>query len=171
MDGFKKRTYGSLREFVGDLGFLFRKRRQVRALSRGERLAPAFRERMMLAVTRVNECRFCARYHSKLALSEGVPCGEVDGILRGVFQDCPGDELTGVLYAEHWAETSGVPDPEVRDRLVAAYGQDAADDIDIVLRVVKAGNLTGNTADHLLYRISFGRWGKGKPRAAISNGL
>lgn len=159
MNVFKKRTYFSLREFFRDLSFIFKHRKRVRALFRGESLSPAFRERMMLAVTQVNECRYCARFHAKAALAEGVSRGEVSAILGGAFGDCPSDQLVGVLYAEHWSEMSGVPDPAVRDNLVTAYGSDMANDIDAVLRVVQTGNLTGNTVDYLLFRISFGRWG------------
>ena len=166
MDGFKKRTYRSLREFIQDLGFILKNRKRVRAIFRSESLSPAFRERMMLAVTQVNDCRFCARFHVKAALAEGISREEVDAILQGAFKDCPSDQLSGVLYAEHWAEMLGVPDAEARDKLIATYGQDRANDIDIVLRVVKTGNLTGNTVDHWLYRISFGKWGL--PRAARS---
>ncbi len=159
MDGFKKRTYRSLRRFMGDLGFIFRNRKRIRALFRGESLSPAFRERMMLAATQVNECRYCARFHAKAALAEGISREEVDAILGGAFKDCPSDQLVGVLYAEHWAEMSGVPDAEICDKLIAAYGQNTANDIDVVLRVVQTGNLTGNTIDYVLYRISFGKWG------------
>ena len=31
--------------------------------------------------------------------------------------------------------------------------------INLVLRMIRVGNLWGNTWDLLLYRISFGRWG------------
>ena len=53
----------------------------------------------------------------------------------------------------------GAPDAEARGKLIAAYGQSTANDIDIVLRIIKTGDLTGNTVDCLLYRISFGKWG------------
>jgi AhpD family alkylhydroperoxidase len=164
MDGFKKRTYRSLREFIQDLGFILKNRKRVRAIFRSESLSPAFPERMMLAVTQANDCRFCARFHTKAALAEGISREEVDAILNGAFKDCPSDQLAGVLYAEHWAEMLGAPEAEVRDKLIATYGQDMASDIDVVLRLIKTGDLTGNTVDYLLYRISFGKWGL--PRAA-----
>jgi AhpD family alkylhydroperoxidase len=168
MDGFKKRTYRSLREFMQDLGCIFKNRKRLRVISAGESLSPAFRERMMLAVTQVNDCRFCARFHTKAALEEGISREEIDDILKGAFEDCPADQLVGVLYAEHCAETMGGPDAEVRDKLVAAYGQDMANDIDIVLRVIKTGNLTGNTVDYFLYRLSFGQWGLPRTRDSRS---
>jgi AhpD family alkylhydroperoxidase len=164
MDGFKKRTYRNVLEFLHDVGFLLKNRKRIRAILESESLPPAFRERMMLAVTHVNECRYCAHFHTKAALDEGISREEVDAILHGAFKDCPSDQLTGVLYAEHWAETMGAPDAEIRAKLATAYGQETADNIDVVLRMIKTGNFTGNTADYLLYRISFGKWGLPRQR-------
>lgn len=159
MDKFKKRTYRSPWEFLKDLGFILKNIKRVRAIFSRKAISPVFRERMMLAVTQVNDCRYCARFHAKAALSEGISREEVDALLQGQFKDCPDDEVTGILYAEHWAETAGQVDAEIRGKLLAAYGQHMVNDIDLVLRIIKTGNLAGNTADYWLYRISFGRWG------------
>ena len=32
--------------------------------------------------------------------------------------------------------------------------------MELAMRMIRAGNLSGNTFDRFLYRISFGRWGK-----------
>jgi hypothetical protein len=68
-------------------------------------------------------------------------------------------EATALLYAQHWAETRGQPAPEARQRLIAAYGAEAAAHIEGVLRPIMLGNYWGNTFDALLYRLSGGRWG------------
>jgi hypothetical protein len=47
----------------------------------------------------------------------------------------------------------------VRDQVVARYGAQAVELMELGLRMIRAGNLSGNTFDYLLYRISFGRWG------------
>ena len=39
------------------------------------------------------------------------------------------------------------------------YGPQKAEAIETVLRIIRMGNLAGNTGDYLLYRFSFGRWG------------
>ena len=72
MEPFKKRTYRSFGEFAGDLRHLWARRKQVRRLTSGKGLDPAFRERIMLAVTRVNACRFCTFAHSRAALQAGM---------------------------------------------------------------------------------------------------
>jgi len=40
-----------------------------------------------------------------------------------------------------------------------AYGVEKADAIDLVLRMIRFANLSGNTWDYLLHRLSFGRFG------------
>jgi hypothetical protein len=37
------------------------------------------------------------------------------------------------------------------------------EEIEVVLRVIRIGNLMGNTIDYVLYRVSFGRWGVEQP--------
>lgn len=156
--GFKKRTYGSFSEFQADLQFMQAHRGEIRAAMR--RLTPAFRERLMLAVTAVNGCRYCSYYHSRLALEGGLSQDEIAALLAGVCDSCPAEELPAILYAQHWADTGGQPDPEARAKVLATYGPETAAAIEIALRMIRAGNYTGNAVDALLYRLSGGRWGQ-----------
>ncbi len=89
----------------------------------------------------------------------GIPETEVEALLSGIVDDCPGEEIAAVFYAQHWTETDANPDSDARQKLVEAYGDDTAGVIELVLRIIRMGNLMGNTWDYLLYRISFGRWG------------
>lgn len=154
---FKKRTYRSWDEFRADLQWMQAHRGEVRAAM--QQLTPAFRERLMLAVTAVNGCRYCSYYHSRLALEGGLSQDEINALLAGVCEDCPAEELPAVLYAQHWADTGGQPDPEAQARLLATYGPEAAAAIEVALRMIRMGNYTGNAVDALLYRLSGGRWG------------
>ena len=113
----------------------------------------------MLAVTAVNGCRYCSHAHAREALLAGISEAEVESLLSGVVDDCPSEEAAAVFYVQHWAESGANPDPDARRKLVEIYGSDTAGDIELVLRMIRVGNLTGNTWDYLLYRISFGRWG------------
>jgi len=70
------------------------------------------------------------------------------------------------LYAHHWAETNAQPDPAVRAKLLATYGAETARAIEFVLRMIRVGNLLGNTGDYILYRLSSGRLGVARQRAA-----
>ena len=155
--GFRRRTYASFSAFLDDVRFMSGNRDQLRAAM--SLLDGPFRERLMLAVTQVNQCRYCADFHAKQALEAGLVQEEIEQLLDGVIDHCPPDEVLAILYARHWAEQAGVPDPEIRQKLVETYGEAKTAAIDIVLRMIQTGNLSGNTVDYLKYRISGGRWG------------
>jgi AhpD family alkylhydroperoxidase len=155
---FNRRTYGSLKELFTDLVFPIRNRRKLREVRNRGLLAPAFQERLMLAVTSVEGCRYCSYLHSRLALKGGVSQEEIGKLLSGDFEDCPEEEALAVLYAQHWAEFNARPDPEAVKQLQETYGSEKSEAIHLMLRMVRLGNLLGNTWDYFLYRISFGRW-------------
>jgi AhpD family alkylhydroperoxidase len=126
---------------------------------RGELLDAAFRERLMLAVTAVNGCRYCSFAHAKQALAEGINEREVRALQDGKLRDSPKEELPALLYAQHWAETVGSPDPTIRQRLTEIYGEDTLSVMELALRTIQMGNLSGNLIDYILFRLSFGRLG------------
>lgn len=158
---FKKRTYRSFREFLADLFFLLQNRKRLREVKNRELISPGSRERLMLAVTAVNGCRYCSHFHTKMALKSGLTGEDVAGMLAGDVGTCPEKEIPAVLYAQHWAETGAQPEPDAVRSLEETYGPEKAAAIDLMLRMIRLGNLLGNTFDYVLYRLSFGRWGGG----------
>ncbi len=164
MQKFRKRTYDGLDELLADVRFMVDHREEVHQAM--ELLDPAFRRRLMLAVTQVNECRYCAHHHAQVALTDGLAADEIADLLAGEFEACPSEERPALLYAEHWADTGGDPDPEAREKIVATYGAEKTQAIEIVLRMISAGNYMGNTWDSLLYRLSGGRLGLTESKAA-----
>jgi AhpD family alkylhydroperoxidase len=156
--GFNKRTYKSLKELIKDLCFPIKNRKRLREVRNKGLLSPAFQERLMLAVTSVEGCRYCSYFHAKLALKGGVSQEEISKLLSGDVEDCPEEEVLAVLYAQHWAESNACPDQEAVDKLKETYGSEKAEAINLMLRMIRLGNLLGNTWDYLLYRISFGKW-------------
>lgn len=63
--------------------------------------------------------------------------------------------------------TDARPDPEIRRRVVDAYGETKTKHIELAMRMIRVGNLLGNTWDYLIYKCSGGRWGdRSAPRAA-----
>ena len=160
MNTFKRRLYPNFSEFITDFRFIMSNRPLVRKTMRGELISQAFRERLMMVVTQVNGCRYCSYFHAQEALKAGIAEGELKSLLAGAIpDDCPSEEYSALLYAQHWAESNAQPDSEVIQRLNETYGQEKADAIHLVLRMIRVGNLLGNFGDYLLYRISFGRWG------------
>ena len=120
---------------------------------RSEIISPAFRERLMLAVTVVNECRYCSYAHSKEALKHGISQPELEQILSGEFKECPQREIPAILYAQHWAESDGQPQTEALDKLKEYYSHQEIEHIHLYLRMIRLGNLTGNSWDYMLYHI------------------
>lgn len=156
---FQKRTYQGLGEVWEDFRTIIKHRPIIRRAMR-ELLSPAFRERLMLVVTEVNGCRYCRTFHAKEALQVGITDAELAVLLAGqIPTDAPEEEIPAMIYARYWAESDAQPAPENVQELIEAYGQEKAAAIHVVLRMIRMGNLMGNTADYILYRLTFGRAG------------
>ena len=156
---FNKRTYKNLEDVFSDLWFPIRNRGRLREITQKKLISPAFQERLMLAVTAVNDCRYCSYFHTKQALKNGIAEEEIRNLLAGDIVKCPQDEAVAVAYAQHWAESSGHPDPEAVQRMEQIYGHERTEAIHSILRMIRMANLLGNAWDYLIYRISFGRKG------------
>jgi AhpD family alkylhydroperoxidase len=135
-----------------DLKFMFSHLSQIRRTMR--ELDQAFIEKIMTVVTAVNGCRYCAWFHARQAIASGLDPQEVRNMMNLQFQtDANEEDLPALLYAQHYAETRGQPDPEMKEKLVAAYGEKKADQIQTVIRMITFGNLSGNTFDAFLSRL------------------
>lgn len=120
-----------------------------------------FRERLMMVVTEVNGCRYCRAFHAKESLKSGISHEELKKLLDGMIpEDTPEEEYAALVYARHWAENDAQPDEKAVQQLIDEYGQEKANAIQIVLRMIRMGNLSGNLLDYILFRLSFGKLGK-----------
>jgi AhpD family alkylhydroperoxidase len=156
MKQFNRRLYGSFSEFLTDFRIVMSNRQNIQSMMHSEMFSPAFRERLFLAVTQVNGCRYCSYFHAQQALTQGISEAEIRAIGEGLFDECPAEELTALCYAQHWAETNTHPTPEARSRLLETYGEETVAQMDLALRMIRIGNLTGNLLDYILFRLSFG---------------
>jgi len=162
MEKFKKRTFNSMGEFFEELKFIIKNRDQIKKLEAGEIIDAEFRQRLMMAVTEVNGCRYCSYYHSKLALKAGISQKELDSLLSGKLKDCPEDQILALVYAQHWTENKGQPDKELTEKFKNQYGEQKSEIIKLAVRMINFGNLSGNSFDYLLYKLSFGLLGQSK---------
>ncbi len=158
---FGKRIY-TWTAFTAAVTDIFGRMDDLRRAARGGRVSPAFAEKIMLAVTHVNGCRYCAYGHSRAALAAGVPESEIQQLLAGGLGSFPGHEAVALAFAQHYAESACQPDQQAWDRLVDQYGAAAASDMLAYMRMITFGNLYGNTLDALLSRL------RGKPAADSS---
>jgi len=99
---FSRRIYdpGSVRR---DLREILTHFDEFRAAVRSKRISKAFAERIMLAVSAVNGCRYCSYGHVRSALKYGVSSEEVDLLLRGEVGHVASDEVPALLFAQHYA--------------------------------------------------------------------
>jgi AhpD family alkylhydroperoxidase len=157
---FRRRYYSSWRVFWQDLLVLLSQRNQIKKALREDRISPAFRERLMMAVTEVNDCRYCRTFHVQQAYQAGLSEQEIQTYLSGIIpEDIPPEEKLAVCYAKYWAENDAQPDLKSQNQIREAYGEEGFDAIQIILRMIRMGNLLGNTGDYFLFRLSFGKLG------------
>ena len=123
----------------------------------------AFLERIMLAVTEVNGCAMCSYYHTKVALEEGFRTEEIRAMLGGNFADVPEEQLSGVLFAQHYADQRGKPARESWDRIVREYNETGAYGILAVTRMIMMGNAIGIPSGSFLLRFR----GTADPRSNV----
>lgn len=157
---FRRRTYQGLADFLDDMRFMILNRSLMKRAMRSGEISPGFRERLMMVVTEVNGCRYCRSYHSAQSVKAGLSNKELRTLLSGqIPQDSPAEEIPALAYAQHWAETNARPDSEAIHLLFESYLDEKASMIHVLLRMIRAGNLMGNTWDYFLNRASFGRLG------------
>lgn len=159
MDEFRKRKYESITEFIDDIKFLLKNHKKIKSVQNGKMISDDFRERLMMAVTAVNGCRYCSFFHSRLALKSGISSEELDFLLDGTLKDSPDNQKLALFYAQHWTENGGEADKDFEEKLVKMYGNRKAMAIKLALRSIYFGNLLGNTFDYILYKITFGKIG------------
>ncbi|MFO8035776.1 MAG: carboxymuconolactone decarboxylase family protein [Anaerolineales bacterium] len=161
MEAFQRRTYAGFGEFWEDVQYLLSRRSKIKRAMDGELISEAFRERLMNVVTEVNDCRYCRSFHLSQASRAGVSKEELVKLTSGlVSKDTPEDEIPGLLYAQHWAEQNARPEEDRVQELKEHYPAPVVEAIHIILRMIRSGNLMGNSFDYLLYKLSFGRWGQ-----------
>jgi AhpD family alkylhydroperoxidase len=160
---FSKRFY-TFPDFLAAVEDLLDHLPDLRPAVKSRRVPRAFAEKIMLAVTRANGCRYCSFAHTRAALAAGIPEPELRKLLAGEYGDLPEHELAAVLFAQHWAEQEAHPDPEACRRLFDFYGPETGRAILATLCLITFGNLYGNTFDALLSRLA------GRPASGSSLG-
>ena len=120
----------------------------------GGRVSKTFAEKIMLAVTQVNNCRYCNYHHTRQALKAGVSEEEIKRLAKVELGDFPEEEAVALMFAQHYAESGGQPEPAAWARLVDYYGEQTARDILAYIRMIMMGNLLGNTFEAIVYRLT-----------------
>ena len=112
-------------------------------------ISKSFSESVSLAISQVNGCKLCSYTHAKNALKSGMSEEEVEFLLSGGFDNAPKEQLEALLFAQHYADTKGNPDPEIKQKLIDVYGEEKTKDIMASILMMNLTNLHGNTAEAL----------------------
>lgn len=152
MSTFKKRVF-TPSELVKRLGLAtvyspFLIRGMIKPLT-----SPAVREKVMLGVTSVNDCRYCAWVHTHLALSNGIDVDEINAILQhNNIQTATSSDAAAVLFAQHYADTNGKVEASAVAALQNYFSPAQIREIKGYIQAIYIGNLSGNTFDAMLAR-------------------
>jgi AhpD family alkylhydroperoxidase len=140
-------------------GVMSRIRPLTDAYARG-RLDDALRERVMVAVSRVNACRRCTFVHTRWALRSGVTREELEAIELADLGPLDHRSRAAVVYATALAEDGfrGSPPPDVAAAASAALSPAEVEAVEAVARAMTVANVTASTLEALA-----GRWRR--PRA------
>ncbi|MCD6487218.1 MAG: carboxymuconolactone decarboxylase family protein [Syntrophobacterales bacterium] len=150
---FRKRIYNNLSDFLSDLlSFIINSSIYVRNI-KNKGISRKLREKLMVAVSGVLGCKYCTWLHSEMALSHGVDAGDIQRLLSSELGDFPEEEAVALAFAQHYSETGGKIQKQVRQRLHKYYGRETARDISGYIQIIYFGNLAGNTVDALLERL------------------
>jgi AhpD family alkylhydroperoxidase len=117
------------------------------------KISAALREKLFLAVSFINDCRYCKWGHTHWAMAKGVPVEVVNQILGHQMESLvaknPG-EAAAILFAQHYAEQLDPFDPESIEDLRQYYSEAEVAEMLAYVRFITLANLTGNTVDAFL---------------------
>ncbi|MGI5977234.1 MAG: carboxymuconolactone decarboxylase family protein [Candidatus Limivicinus sp.] len=120
-------------------------------------------ERIMLAVTAVNNCPMCSYAHTQMALEAGLSEEEIKSLTAGEFPDLPENEIKAVLFAQHYADSRGKPSKQAWEELIREYGEAGARSVLAAARIIMFGNSMG-----IVFSSIKGRFSAGQPDSRSS---
>ena len=141
-DTFGRKLY-SLIEFYRITYFAFFSAYDFLYAKKNKILSEHFIERIMIAVTELNGCPFCSFAHTKMALEAGMSNEEIQNLLAGISDDVPKEEMSAVIFSQHYADTRGYPSKESWERVVEIYDLPEAKGILGAIRIMMFGNVAG----------------------------
>lgn len=135
----------------------------LRALWR-PRTSATVREQVMLAVTSVNDCRYCTWVHTSLALKADVDLDELRTVLQASsLGDRLGPAQVAILFGQHYADTRRQPTQDALAALSRAWSAAQVREIMAYIHAIYFANLSGNSMDAWLARLRGQRVESGHP--------
>lgn len=126
---------------------------KLRGNSKTHLVDPNFIKRLQLAVTQVNGCAACSYQHTQMALEQGMSNEEINSFLSGGSDFVVVEEAKAILFAQHFADSRGIPQKSTYESIVEEYGQKEALIILAACQTMIAGNMYGIPFSAFLSRL------------------
>ena len=164
-----RRTFASPAEWARDVVGLAQRSGPLAAVYLRGRLDATLRERVMVAVSRVNACGGCTFVHQRWALRAGVSGEELEAIGLGGLAALDERSRAAVVYASALAEGRFRHPlaPEVAAAAAERLSVDEMSAIEAVARLMALANLSVGTAEAIAAPAR-GRMTTGSPRVPES---
>ena len=157
--GYRKRTI-TAREFIGGMSSLVGDAPTIYGIWGKHKLDPGFREELMLAVAKMNDCRYCSWGHQEWAHMAGVPDEELAQIEQADPEGFDRRKWVAISYVRAYVSGKfGSVPGELRQEMRDNYTAQEIKEIELVARTMDIGNRGANTWDAMLSRL------KGNPAA------
>jgi AhpD family alkylhydroperoxidase len=126
---------------------------KLRGNSKTNLVDPNFIKRLQLAVTQVNGCAACSYQHTQMALEQGMSNEEINSFLSGGSDFVVVEEAKAILFAQHFADSRGLPQKSAYNSIVEEYGREKAEIILAACQMMIAGNMYGIPFSAFLSRL------------------
>jgi AhpD family alkylhydroperoxidase len=151
--GYRKRTI-TAREFAGSLYSLAPQASMIYQIWGKQELDPGFREELMLAVAKLNDCRYCTWGHHEWAYISGVPEDELAHIENMDPEGFDRGKWVAISYVRALVSANyGQVDSDLLRELKQHYSAHEIKEIELVARVMDISNRGANTWDAMLSRV------------------
>lgn len=148
---FRKRIYTHSQQLLEDFRALWDHPEDLWALRQG-RIDPVLASKLMLVVIGAQGGSSGARVR-EYALEQGLSQQAVSSLSRGELIHATVEEAPMLVFAQHYAERGGLPDPDMLKRLAENYSPEMVRDVITYLRLVTFVNMAVGTFDALISRL------------------
>ncbi len=147
-----KRTF-NLWELYRSFVFIPRAVSKLVKNSKNNLLDKNFIKRLQLAVTEVNGCAACSYQHTQMALEQGMSNEEINSFLSGGSDFVAEEEARAIMFAQHFADSRGIPQKTTYIAIIEEYGKERAEIILAACQTMLTGNIYGIPFSAFLSRL------------------
>jgi AhpD family alkylhydroperoxidase len=151
--GFRKRTM-TAGQFVRSAGSLATEAGTIYRIWARHEVDPGFREELMLAVSKLNDCRFCTWGHHEWAQMNGISNEELARLEQLDPTGFDRRKWLAITYVRALVQQDfRRVQPELRRAMQHKYSPREIREIELIAKVMDIGNRGANTFDAMLSRL------------------